>query len=545
MKEDDAMKFKRCLTVLSAVTMTVSCTGCALGDKIMKTILGIEEYELTEEQQAQRFDVEGMQRKAEEMSDTWAQSGKEAQMREGIDWMIDQIDTAAEIYFTNEVAYYADWENPAVDAMYGQTYEDYYVAFEILYWTLFNGYHKSSYEAVFGEYLGELAEDKDYADYYTTTSLEMAVHYGQSDSSYYSGALDDYYEVSGDTSMDMEDADLECAEMYLENLKTYDCSKYLYDMFARDYEAADASMLYGQMLDELQPLYDELYEMVVEHPKYDDLYTDALGVNDLFGTVREYAAKVSPELEASAQKLLDEEWYTIGTGDACYTGSYCISIPGREKALLYIYQNHEYYDFSTAVHEFGHFHAEWRDDSSLFYQENCVDIAEVQSQGLNMLYTGFYDDIFGENAEYLEMVALFDIVDSIVCGLAVGEFEYRVMQQLDDITAEEVVELFYEINDAANTGYILKDISHLYEQPGYYISYAVSAIPAMQIYSVMQDDFDAAVKMYESIAEIPSRDGSYQINGAMQKCGFDDIFVPQTMTSIADEVRAFIAECKS
>ncbi len=539
------MKFKRCLAVLAAMTMTIGCTGCALGDKIMKTILGIEDYELTEEQQAQRFDVEGMERKAREISDTWTFPDKDAQLHEDIGWMIAQTDLAAEIYFTNEVAYYADWENPSVDAMYNQTYEDYYVAYEILYWTLFNGYHKSAYDEVFAEYLGDLAGEQSYIDYYTTTSLELVVRYGQSDSAYYNGALDDYYEVSGDTSMDMDDADLECAEMYLENLKTYNCDSYLYDMYARDYEAADASMLYAQMLDELQPLYDELYEMVVEHPKYDDLYTDALGVNDLFGTVRKYAAKVSPALEASAQKLIDEQWYTIGTGDDCYTGSYCISIPGKEKALLYIYQNHEYYDFSTAVHEFGHFHAEWRDDISLFYQENCVDIAEVQSQGLSMLYTDFYDDIFGENAEYLELVALFDIMDSIVCGLAVGEFEYRVMQRLDDITAEEVVELFYEINEAANTGYILKDISHLYEQPGYYVSYAVSAIPAMQIYTVMQDDFDKAVKMYEAIAEISSNDGTYKINAAMEKCGFDDIFAPATMTAIADEVRACIAACKS
>lgn len=539
------MKFKRALAVLAAVTMTFSCTGCELGDSIMKKILGIETYDLTDEQQAQRFDVEGMKRKAEEMSDTWTRLDKDAQLREDIEWMIGQFDAAAEVYFTHELAYYADWKNSAVDAMYNQTYEDYYVANEILYWTLINGYNKSTYDEIFGEYLVDIADNQAYKNYYTTNSLEKTIRNGQSDSAYYNGALNDYYDVSGDTSIDADDADLECAKMYLENLKTYDCSQYLYDMYARDYAAADASALYEQMMTELQPIYDELYEMVMEHPKYKDLYTDALGVNDLFGTVREYAARISPELAASAQKLIDEQWYTIGTGDECYTGSYCISIPGKEKALLYIYQNNEYYDFSTAVHEFGHFHAEWRDDISLFYQVNCVDIAEVQSQGLSMLYTDFYDDIFGENAEYLEMVALYDIVDSIVCGLAVGEFEYRVMEQLDDITAKEVVDLFYEINDAANTGYTLKDINHLYEQPGYYVSYAISAIPAMQIYITMQDDFDEAVKMYEAIAEISSNDGKYEINGAMEKCGFDDIFAPATMTAIADEVRTFIAECNS
>lgn len=534
------MMLKRYLAAAVALTVAVTCTGCELGDTIMKKLLGIEDHTLTEEQQAARFDIDGLKQKAEALSDTWTRPEKEAELREELDAMVADLDAVAEVYFTHEMAYYADWENPSKDAMYGQTYEDYYVAFEIFYWVLCNGYSKSAYDELFAEYLGADAENKDLLNYYTTTSLDLVIRYGQSDSSYYSGALDDYYEISGDTSMDEEDADLQCAEMYLDNLKTYDCGNYLYDYFARDYEAADASALYERMLTELQPLYDELYYLIAEHPYYEDLYTDAFGVEDMFGTVQKYTKEISPELERSAQKLIDEEWYMIGQGDACYTGSYCISIPGQEKALLYIYQSEQYYDLYTAVHEFGHFHAEWRDDTPLFFQENCVDIAEVHSQGLSMLYTAFYDEIFGEAAEYLELVTLYDLVDSIVCGLAVGEFEYRVMQQLDDITPEEVVELFYEINEACNTGYVLKDISHLYEQPGYYISYAVSAIPAMEIYQTMQDDFGAAVAKYEAIADISSNDGKYRIRGALEECGFADIFSHDTMESIADEVRSAI-----
>ncbi|MBQ4345960.1 MAG: hypothetical protein IJC75_02370 [Oscillospiraceae bacterium] len=534
------MKLKRYLAAAVALTVAVTCTGCELGDTIMKKLLGIEDHTLTEEQQAARFDIDGLKQKAEALSDTWTRPEKEAELREELDAMVADLDAVAEVYFTHEMAYYADWENPSKDAMYGQTYEDYYVAFEIFYWVLCNGYSKSAYDELFAEYLGADAENKDLLNYYTTTSLDLVIRYGQSDSSYYSGALDDYYEISGDTSMDEEDADLQCAEMYLDNLKTYDCGNYLYDYFARDYEAADASALYERMLTELQPLYDELYTLIAEHPYYEDLYTDAFGVSDMLGTVQKFTGEISPELERSAKKLIDEEWYMIGQGDACYTGSYCISIPGQEKALLYIYQSEQYYDLYTAVHEFGHFHAEWRDDTPLFFQENCVDIAEVHSQGLSMLYTAFYDEIFGEAAEYLELVTLYDLVDSIVCGLAVGEFEYRVMQQLDDITPEEVVELFYEINEACNTGYVLKDISHLYEQPGYYISYAVSAIPAMEIYQTMQDDFGAAVAKYEAIADISSNDGKYRIRGALEECGFADIFSHDTMESIADEVRSAI-----
>lgn len=536
------MKCKRLAAAVMAMAFSISCTGCALGDQIAEKLLGIENYELTQEQQSARFDVDGLQAQAKAMSETWTRDGLEADLQTQLEAMVDAIDEAAEVYFTHEMAYYADWEDDAKIAMYNQTYEDYYVAFEILYWVLCNGYSKSAYGDLFQSYLGDDVTNTELIEYYTTTTLDRVVMYGRSDSAYYSGALEEYYEVSSDDSLSSEDADLQCAEMYLENLKTYDTTNYLYDYYARDYEAAEVSALYDIMSEELLPLYDALYETMIEHPYYEDLYTDAYGVDDLFGTIQTYAAQISPELEASAKKLNDEKWYVLGEGEDCYTGSYCISMPGKQKALLYIYQNGEFFDLYTAIHEFGHFHAEWSDETSMFEQENCVDIAEVHSQGLSMLFTAYYDDLFGQAADYLELVTLFDMVDSIVCGLAIGEFEYRVMQELDTITAEEVVELFYEINETCNTGYMLKDISHLYEQPGYYVSYAISAIPAMQIYNVMQEDYDSAVAMYEAMAELSSCDGVYQINSAMTECGFADIFAPETLQGIAAKIEQQLAE---
>lgn len=530
------MEWKRCAALAMAASMMTWMTGCSLGDMLMEKLLGIENHALTDEQQSARFDIDSMKSQAESMAETWANDGMETELQIRLESMVKSIDQAAKVYFTSEMEYYADWENTALDAMYSQTYEDYYVAFEILYWVLCNGYTKSAYGDLFASYLGEDLSNDELMEYYTSNSLDRVIMYGRSDSAYYGDALDEYYDVSNDDSISDEEADLQCAEMYLENLKTYDTTSYLYDYYARDYEAADASAMYETMLTELLPLYDALYTAVVEHPNYDKLYTDEYGVDDMFGTIREYAAKLSPELEESASKLIDEKWYVFAEGEDCYTGSYCISMPGEQKALLYLYQSGEYYDFYTAIHEFGHFHAEWRDDTSLFYQQNCVDIAEVHSQGLSILFTAFYDELFGDAAEYLELVTLYDMVDSIVCGLAIGEFEYRVLQDLDDITPEEVVELFYEINETCNTGYVLKDISHLYEQPGYYVSYATSAIPAMQIYNVMQEDYDRAVEMYDAISKISSCDGEYQIMSAMEACGFEDIFDPDTLAGITDEI---------
>ena len=100
------------------------------------------------------------------------------------------------------------------------------------------------------------------------------------------------------------------------------------------------------------------------------------------------------------------------------------------------------------------------------------------------------------------------------------------------MTAEKVVALFEEIADECYLDYELYEISHLYEQPGYYISYGVSALAALQIYAKMQHSPEEAQEMYDALSAISSVTGEYTLCAALEECGFEDLFDADAMKDI-------------
>ncbi len=527
------MKSKRIIAGLAALMLSISLCGC---DMVNQFFDRSEEDTknsavLTPEQEAKRYDLTAMEETITAMQDRWTMPNQEESLQRDIEWLIHELDAAAGIYSRAQLDYYADWNNPALEAMYDSTYEDYYIASEFICWAFCNGYSKSAYQALFAPYIEE-----DWLAYYITISLTRLKSYAKSDSADYGETLDSYYDIANDSDLSDDEIDLQCAQIYLDTLAFYDTSDFLYDYYSRDYTAADVSALYETLVEELVPLYDDLYETLVESDAYDKISEANLVEEDPFATILQYAPKLSSEILESAEKLVNEQLYCVAEGDDCYDGCYTVTFPNEQSAMIYHYRGGDYYDLYSAVHEFGHFHSDWRETTPLYLQENCIDIAEVQSQGMSMLFTAFYDEIYGDYAEYLKLAALYDLVDSVVSGFAIGEFEIRVMQDLENLTAEDVVEIYYEISEECGIVFPLSEVTHLYEQPGYYISYGVSAMAALQIYSQMQEDYEEGLALYEAISAISSVDGKYRLMDAMEYCGFAPLFEADTIIDMMDDI---------
>ncbi|MBR6760548.1 MAG: hypothetical protein IKM30_00750 [Oscillospiraceae bacterium] len=527
------MKWNRITAMFTALMLGISLSGCDMVEQFLdrSNADNKNKVALTPEQEAKRYDLTVMEETVTALKDRWTMPNQEESIQRDIEWLIHELDEAAAIYSRSQLDYYADWNNPALEAMYDKAYEDYYIASELICWAFCNGYSKSAYPELFESYIEE-----DWLAYYITISLSRLKSYAKSDSSEYGDMLDSYYEISNDTDLSEDEIELQCAQIYLDTLAAYDTSDCLYDYYSRDYTAADISALYEMLVEDLVPLYDTLYETLVESDTYDKIAEADLVVEDPFATILQYAPKISSEIAESAEKLVNEKLYCVAEGDDCYDGCYTVTFPNEQSAMIYHYRGGDYYDLYSAIHEFGHFHSDWRDTTPLYLQENCIDIAEVQSQGMSMLYTAFYDEIYGEYADYLKLAALYDLVDSVVCGFAIGEFEIRVMQDLEHLKAKDVVKIFHEIAEECGISYSLSEVTHLYEQPGYYISYGVSAMAALQIYAQMQEDFDDGLALYEAIAGVSSVDGKYQLMDAMEHCGFSSLFEADTIADMMEQV---------
>ena len=165
-----------------------------------------------------------------------------------------------------------------------------------------------------------------------------------------------------------------------------------------------------------------------------------------------------------------------------------------------------------------------------------MDIAEIQSQGLELLFMQFYDDIYGDESDSKKIEKVMDLLDSVICGFLVGEFEYTVVRDKDKMTPEKVVELFNDIFKDYSPYYNLNMIPHLFESPGYYISYATSSLAAFDIFEDLQKDPKNAVAQYEKIAKTSFNSGEYTFKMALKKCGFSDVLTKEYISNLADEL---------
>lgn len=524
------MKLYR-IPAAALAAMCLLCLNGCIADDFLGMKSSVSESSAADHS-AQRYDLEPLKAMAEQLQETKMQTDAEEQMKAGIQEILDEVDKAYAVYIHANMDYYAHWNDKDRSALSDETYADYCVADEIATWAFCNACQKADYDDLLEPYVSQ-----DWMAYYLANNLNRVMSRTRSQAQENGSLLEDYYSTAYSEDVDPDDpaeTNFTCAKLYLETLAKYDTSEFLYNIYYRDYTAEETSAMYHDLLDRLLPLYQDLKDYVKENPRAEKLKNNSYAADDPYLTLKQYAPKLSPEIAEAAEHLFSGPYYVKAEGTDAYDGCYTVVCPSEKTAWMYTYLAGDYYDLTSVVHEFGHFNADLRDLTPVYCSKNCIDIAEVQSQGMEMLFTTFYDDIYGEDADYLEALALFNIMDSVIRGFSVGEFEYQIMRDLDAATPGEVRRTFREIMDAAGLKTELYQISHLYEQPGYYISYGVSALAALQIYAQMQENPDRAVDMYTKITHVRANSGEMQFSEALHACGFEDLFSDASLDGIVD-----------
>ncbi len=186
--------------------------------------------------------------------------------------------------------------------------------------------------------------------------------------------------------------------------------------------------------------------------------------------------------------------------------SYCFFGPG-------------YANCFTVVHEAGHYYASRYTD----LHSIPMDLAETHSQGYEWLFMCTLEKkLMQDQYDALLSYRKYNDLATILVCLMVDEFEQQVYTtDVSDFTAAD----FDAIMDSVCQGYMPLDTASEYladlnaywrlvvvQQPVYYISYAVSAIAAFDLYTVAADDFEAAVEIYRKLCEEPVEDGGFLAN---------------------------------
>ena len=243
-------------------------------------------------------------------------------------------------------------------------------------------------------------------------------------------------------------------------------------------------------------------------------------------------------------------------------GAYTYWIPNKNKSIVFFGDNYdeEYgsYDYSTAftfVHEFGHYYnGVFNGNLSL-----SMDHDETQSQGNEMLFLAYLKKHvpagISDGYGILECEQLFNILCSIVQSAIVDEFEQAVYSDaygsgryLNGIAPNNYGDLYEEI--LASYGDEMADIlgtDYWYyvvvDSPAYYISYAMSALPSLEIFvNAQRYGLDSArnsyFKLYDFSRNVTAadtdRDGEVTYGEALVYAGLSNPFSASLYTVIRD-----------
>lgn len=255
--------------------------------------------------------------------------------------------------------------------------------------------------------------------------------------------------------------------------------------------------------------------------------------------------RMSAELEHAFDYMLEYGLYDIEPSDSKINSGYTIDLYFYNEPFIFNCPYNSYYDYTDMFHEFGHFVNAFYTENEIIFGAEDNDLAELQSQGMEVMFMLFYPEIFGEeNGGIIMRDVLMTLVSSVIDGVLYDEFQQRVYAE-PELTPERVSGIYAEVCDkygreaygGGDDGWIY--ISHNFDHPFYYISYAISAISALELFVLSQDDPEAAMEKYLTAAAMDLE--IYYFTDALEEIGLGDVFSTRCGMETAGGLDEFFA----
>jgi len=312
---------------------------------------------------------------------------------------------------------------------------------------------------------------------------------------------------------------------------------YAYEsVYTRDYTPEDMEGVYKQVKEELVPLYERITDLAG-----DDLYAledlPTLNAEDLLAHLQPYMDDLDSDLGAAFSYLREYHLYDLDSSPTKNATGYTVPLPAYGSAFIFDAPYGDYRDWTTVIHEFGHFFETYNATQSDLWADFSIDVGEVHSQGLEVLFTAYAGDLFGKSlGRGFTWNTLLNMVDSVLEGCMYDEFQAEIYRN-PHMTLDEMNALFLDLSLAygyADRGddraYFWVEVPHTFQQPMYYVSYATSALSALDLYRKAQTDRPAAVDTWLDLCYLSM---TLPYREAMEEVGLQDIFSGDTVTQLA------------
>ena len=270
--------------------------------------------------------------------------------------------------------------------------------------------------------------------------------------------------------------------------------------YGRDYTPADAQVL-CDAVKEISPGVGKLLQGSRRRAAASPVQTP----EQLLQLLGQYTARLDPWLAEPFQFLTEHGLCDLGQGDDRSPGTFTIALTQYGSAFIFSTPTGSCRDVSSLVHEFGHFVNDYYTPvPDVLASVGNYDLLEIHSTGLEALFTRFFDEIYGPQADDARYLLLGGLLEKLVDGCLFDEFQRRVYAQ-PDMTLEELNRLYADLS----TQYGLFEpidqdgtwvyTPHTFESPLYYLSYAASSLAAIQLWDMAQTDGQAAIEAWKAV----------------------------------------------
>lgn len=325
----------------------------------------------------------------------------------------------------------------------------------------------------------------------------------------------------------LEQRNQELGELFLElvDIRTQLAQSYGYDNYAdyayeeiyeRDYTPEDLEEYRRQVIEYIVPLEHDLYDMLMEDSSFDAMRDAEMSEQECLDFLEAYLPEISDDMLISYRYMIDHGMCDLSIDDRKAPGGYTTQIYVYNAPYMFNCADGTISDMGTLIHEFGHYNQMYfATEDEWLYSYNNLDVAEIHSQGLELLFLDHSEDIYGEYADAVKLYTLMNMTYACVEGVKEDAFQYEVYSNPEGLTVEKLNEIYYNCCeeygalDFTNSYYLglygmmasdeiteWVEIPHTFQSPLYYVSYSVSMAAVEELWDVILDDREEGIDVY-------------------------------------------------
>lgn len=314
-------------------------------------------------------------------------------------------------------------------------------------------------------------------------------------------------------------------------------------VYGRDYSPEDVEDMYTYVKEQIVPLYFEIKEKIDNDILNSALNSPTATFEQYDLIFKQYTSEISSDMKQAYKDMKKYNLYNIGSSEGMQNAGFTTYLPSYGMPYIYLYTYGDLSDISSFIHEFGHFYGYYYNAEE---SDNIIDVAEIQSQANQWLFMPYYD-LTEEQLEQYTLYCLSDTLLTIIQGCLFDEFQQIVYRKnLSSDYNKLFVELaksyrFDEVADPEILPNYWALVHHNFVMPMYYISYAVSALPALEIFFISQDDRDEAIDAYLSIID---ETGYREYLEVLDDADLHSPFKNNTYQLLSDDIHKYIKSIK-